>query len=74
MQRRAYLPLVCILVGGLLFSGCTSRYGEQRTKVNYYPQCYEPVAQLRKDENSTDSVTPPILRNTTGRWAQKQPA
>ena len=57
MQRRAYLHLVCILVGGLLFSGCTSRYGEQRTKVNYYPQCYEPVAQLRKDENSTGKST-----------------
>ena len=57
MQRRAYLPLVFILVGGLLFSGCTSRYGEQRTRVNYYPQCYEPVNQLRKDENSTGKST-----------------
>ena len=57
MQRRTYLALVCILVGGLLFSGCTSRYGEQRTRVNHYPQCYEPVAQLRKDENTTGTST-----------------
>ncbi|MDD4701826.1 MAG: glycine zipper domain-containing protein [Desulfovibrio sp.] len=57
MQRRAYLPLVFLLVGSLLFTGCTSRYGEQKTKVNYYPQCYEPVAQLRQDENSTGKST-----------------
>jgi hypothetical protein len=52
MQRRVYLPLILLLAGSLLFSGCTSRYGEQKTKVNHYPQCYEPVAQLRKDETA----------------------
>ena len=57
MQRRVYLPLILLLAGSLLFSGCTSRYGEQKTKVNHYPQCYEPVAQLRKDENSTGKST-----------------
>ena len=57
MQRRVYLPLIMLLAGSLLFSGCTSRYGEQKTKVNYYPQCYEPVAQLRQDENSTGKST-----------------
>lgn len=57
MRRRAYLPLVVLLAGSLLFTGCTSRYGEQKTKVNYYPQCYEPVAQLRQDENSTGKST-----------------
>lgn len=57
MQRRVYLPLVFLLAGSLLFSGCTSRYGEQKTRVNYYPQCYEPVAKLRQDENSTGKST-----------------
>jgi outer membrane lipoprotein SlyB len=57
MQRLVSLPLCVFLVGSLLLSGCTSQYGDQKTKVNYYPQCYQPVSQLRQDENSTGKST-----------------
>ena len=54
MQHRVFLPgLALLLAGSLLLTGCASQYGAQKTKVNYYPQCYQPVAQLRQDENKT---------------------
>ena len=47
MQHRVFLPgLALLLAGSLLLTGCASQYGAQKTKVNYYPQCYQPVAQL----------------------------
>ena len=57
MQRLASIPMCLLLAAGLLASGCTSQYGDQKTKVNYYPQCYQPVNQLRQDENSTGKST-----------------
>lgn len=58
MRHRVFLPgLALLLAAGLLFGGCTSKYGAQKTRVNYYPQCYQPVAQLRQDENSTGTST-----------------
>lgn len=57
MQRLVSIPMCLFLAAGLLLSGCTSKYGEQKTKVNYYPQCYQPVNQLRQDENSTGKST-----------------
>lgn len=58
MQHRVFLPgLALLLAGSLLLTGCASQYGAQKTKVNYYPQCYQPVAQLRQDENSTGTST-----------------
>lgn len=57
MQRLASIPMCLFLTTGLLVSGCTSQYGAQKTKVNYYPQCYQPVNQLRQDENSTGKST-----------------
>ena len=57
MQRLASISMCLILTAGLFGSGCTSQYGAQKTKVNYYPQCYQPVNQLRQDENSTGKST-----------------
>lgn len=57
MPTRAYPLLVLLLAGSLLLPGCASRYGEQKTKVNYYPQCYQPVAQLRQDEGGAGKST-----------------
>lgn len=62
MRRRFYakacgIPMCLFLTAGLLVSGCTSQYGAQKAKVNYYPQCYQPVNQLRQDENSTGEST-----------------
>lgn len=43
----AAFALICFMA-----TGCTSKYGPQLTTVNYYPQCYQPISELRKDENS----------------------
>ena len=49
MPRYLQLPVLLLLTGSLLLSGCASKYGAQQTKVNYYPQCYQPVSALRQD-------------------------
>ena len=49
--------LVLLLAGSLLLAGCKSNYGEPKTKVTHYPQCYQPVQQLREDENLTARST-----------------
>ena len=52
MKTGKLTALVAVLIMALLaLPGCASKYGAQRTKVNYYPQCYQPVQQLRDDEN-----------------------
>lgn len=58
MQKRPLLTaLVCLLVSVLTLSGCASKYGEQITEVNHYPQCYKPIADLREDENAVAKST-----------------
>lgn len=46
-----------MLAGAICLTGCKSQYGEQQTRVNHYPQCYEPVADLRADENTVAKST-----------------
>ena len=49
MRRLLALILpVPLLLAGL--TGCASRYGEQKTTVNYYPGCYRPIQDLRERE------------------------
>lgn len=48
----AGLALICFMA-----TGCTSKYGPQMTTVNYYPQCYQPISELRQDENSAGTST-----------------
>ncbi len=44
--------LLCVLLAAaLLCGGCASKYGEQRTKVDYYPECYAPIQELRASED-----------------------
>ncbi len=43
-------PLCVLLAAALLCGGCASKYGEQRTKVDYYPECYAPIQELRASE------------------------
>lgn len=51
---------VIILAIFLCTSGCaSSQYGTQQTQVNYYPGCYQPIADLRSREND-------VNRNTAG--------
>lgn len=48
---------VLLLTLCLLSAGCASKYGPRITQVNYYPQCYRPVAELRQDEGSVNTST-----------------
>ena len=59
MRTRPLLlsSVVLLLSLALLLTGCASKYGEQITKVNYYPQCYQPIGQLRADENAVAKST-----------------
>lgn len=38
-------------------TGCASKYGEQHTQVNYYPACYQPISDLRSNENTVGKST-----------------
>lgn len=46
-----------IIMTGVLLSGCSSKYGEQITNVNYYPNCYSPIAELRSAESDVQKGT-----------------
>lgn len=57
-SRLGILLLACAMSLG----GCASKYGTQTTNVNYFPQCYEPINQLRATEQSyTSSVGGGVL-------------
>lgn len=57
MPRRFFSLMLVLVFAVTVLPGCQSKYGAQKTTVNYYPQCYTPVAQLRKDENSVARST-----------------
>lgn len=56
MRRLVSMVLVLCLVCPAL-TGCASKYGEQRTTVNYYPACYRPIHDLRSRENDVAKGT-----------------
>lgn len=52
--------LACVMAGALAFStlpGCASKYGTQKTTVNYYPACYQPIQDLRNSEHDVAKGT-----------------
>lgn len=52
--------LVCFLAVALVMpvlTGCASKYGEQKTVVNYYPACYQPIQELREREHNVAKTT-----------------
>ena len=57
MVKRHLRLLVVTVACIALLGGCASKYGAQTTQVNYYPQCYSPVAQLRADEDRITNST-----------------
>ena len=57
MVKRHLRLLVVTVACIALLGGCASKYGAQTTQVNYYPQCYSPVAQLRADEDRVTNST-----------------
>ena len=48
--RRA---MSMFLILGLITvaSGCASKYGKQTVDVKYYPDCYKPISEMRKEES-----------------------
>lgn len=60
--RNAIRGLVLVMCFSFLTTGCATvkviqALGEQTTKVNYYPKCYEPIDSLRKtSKNFLESV------------------
>ncbi|MDR1111076.1 MAG: hypothetical protein LBP92_10385 [Deltaproteobacteria bacterium] len=67
--ERKSAPLVLILVASLLLSaGCGSKYGPQTVKVQYYPDCYQPVADLRSADEKMrkDVLTGALVGAATG--------
>lgn len=50
--------VICLLIISALaissLSGCASKYGAQKTAVQYYPACYRPIADLRSHENDVN--------------------
>lgn len=59
MRHIRPLVLTTIITFALTAGGCASRYGMQRTQVQFYPNCYQPIAQLRQSEHS-------VLKGTAG--------
>ena len=48
------LLLIVLLAMTLMLPGCAGKIGTQQTRVHYYPQCYQPIQQLRKDNLRED--------------------
>ncbi len=54
---KAHSALTLLLLGTFSITGCASKYGTQTTQVKHYSMCYQPVAELRNDENITANST-----------------
>ena len=49
----AKVALVACVTAVMFLGGCAgSKYGKQTVKPNYYKGCYQPIAQLRSDEDA----------------------
>lgn len=49
--------ITILVVALLMATGCTSKYGNQLTNVNYYPTCYDPIGELRASEERVQTGT-----------------
>lgn len=55
IQNIHFRSLCLLLMVVVSTSGCASQYAPQTTQVDYYPQCYAPLTNLRQAEHSTES-------------------
>lgn len=51
------LAFSCLMLSSFVLGGCASKYGAQTTKVEYYKDCYDPIAALRESEFSVAKST-----------------
>lgn len=56
-MKKAFSSLLAALMVFSMLPGCASKYGEQKTTVNYYPTCYRPIQELRQNENNVAKTT-----------------
>ena len=49
--------LLALLFCALASTGCASKYGTPKTKVAHYPDCYQPIEELRKSEFAVEKST-----------------
>ena len=54
LRTNASVLVLSLAVAGCVAPGSTTV--QQTTKVNYYPQCYQPVAQLRQQDEQFQQV------------------
>ncbi len=56
-QKKIRTAASVLVLGTFAMTGCASKYGTQTTSTTYYPSCYQPVAELRQDENIVANST-----------------
>ena len=59
---RFVTVLVCLL--SVFATGCASKYGPQMTRVDRYPDCYQPIADLRQAEKNFNTTM--VMSTTMG--------
>ena len=57
MHQRSLVVILVLCLASLGLSGCASKYGEQTAIVQSYPDCYEPIRTLRKEEHRVARTT-----------------
>jgi outer membrane lipoprotein SlyB len=58
MYRRNPLAVLSLmLLLSAFLAGCSSKYGPQTTVVNHFPDCYQPVADMRASEFMVEEIT-----------------
>ena len=66
-RKGALYCIVMTCLCSLLATGCASKYGAQTTDVHYYPDCYQPIADLRSAEKSFNTTM--VMGTTEGALA-----
>lgn len=56
-MKRDLSFFLAVVIALATLPGCASKYGEQRTVVNYYPACYSPIQDLRDREHDVAKTT-----------------
>lgn len=50
--RVSRKSICVVLMSVFTLTGCASKYGQQVTQVEYFPQCYSSIAELRASEDA----------------------
>ena len=56
-MKRIMSVFLALAIAAPGLTGCASKYGEQKTAVNYYPACYAPIQDLRDREHDVAKGT-----------------